>query len=270
MPSRKKAKGKARRAVKEAKAKAKAEESPAVVNVADSQQHVQEESLDAMMQRFRISAPSSTMCRHGYPPLSTGDEKICLEFINAFVTAFRSQDKLGQAFLKAYHATADECADVYDSKLDTVISMLLARGTQRILDGDDKTAQLFASLACYFDDYMAVCLYKTRAVPNLTKAREWYGADNHTLISYYRKRISCSCLDQKYKEVKSVKKMGRCLNLYCSHPDGRVERSKMFSCTRCGVANYCSVECQKADWRDHRVQCDKAVMMKAAFDSKES
>ena len=114
---------------------------------------------------------------------------------------------------------------------------------------------------------MAVFLHKTRAVPNLTKAYEWHAADDHTLVSYYRKRISCSCLDEKYKEVKSVKKMGRCYNLNCHHPDGRVERSKMFSCTRCGVANYCSVECQRADWKEHKEFCDTSAEIKAAFNS---
>ena len=264
MPSRKKAKGKARKAAKEAKAKE--EESPAMaMEMEAAANQRQEGSLEAMMQELSISTPSPIMCRHGLVHLSAGEEKTCLEFINAFIATFQSQGVLGQAFLKAYHATKITYADVYSSKLDTVISMLLTNGTQRILDERNDIAQLFAALASYFEDYMAVCLHKTRAVPSLTKAHEWYGVDDHTLISYYRKRISCSCLDDKYKEVKSVKKMGRCLNLYCSHPDGRVERSKMFCCTRCGVANYCSVECQKADWKDHRVQCDHAAKMKARF-----
>ena len=267
MPSRKKAKGKARKAAKEAKAKQE-EESRAVI--AANQR--QEGSLGAQLQRLRISAPSPSMCRHGCPSLSGGDEKICLEFISKFINAFRSQDKVGQQFSAAHHATIHEYADVYSSKLDTVISKLLASGTQRILDGDgdNEIAQLFASLACYFEDFMAMSLHKTQAALNLAKLAEWVGADDHTLVSYYRKRIPCSCLDEKYKEVKSVKKMGWCFNLNCSHPDGRVERSKMFSCTRCGMANYCSVECQKAAWKEHRVQCDEAVKLKAEFDSSQT
>ena len=67
MPSRKKAKGKARKAAKEAKAK---EESRAVVAVADSQRPVQEESLEVQMQRLIISAASPTMC-----------EQVCLLYL---------------------------------------------------------------------------------------------------------------------------------------------------------------------------------------------
>ena len=79
------------------------------------------------------------------------------------------------------------------------------------------------------------------------KVVELLSADDHTVVQFFRKRIPCSCLDEKYKEVKSVKKMGLCRNPNCSLPDhGRVERSKMFSCARCGNVNYCSVECQRA------------------------
>ena len=117
---------------------------------------------------------------------------------------------------------------------------------------------------------MAVTWHKTVTMANVTKLADLISADDHTLVSYYRKRISCSCLDQKYEEVKSVKKMGRCYNQNCSHPGGKVERSKMFSCTRCGVASYCSVECQRAAWKEHREKCDKIVQVKAAFNTNQS
>ena len=108
---------------------------------------------------------------------------------------------------------------------------------------------------------MAFSVYKTTtSMPCWTKILELQSADDHTLVSYYRKRIPCSCLDKKYKEVKSVKKMGLCRNPNCSLPDnGRVERRKMFSCTRCGVVNYCSVKCQRADWNRHRKGCGKTA-----------
>jgi hypothetical protein len=267
MPSRKKAKGKARKAAKEVKAKA--EESRAVAEVAVGQR--QEGSLESQLHRIVISDVASQKCQHGLGQLSADEEKICEDFINACLAVFTSQDEVGEAILAAVFATSKEYADVYASKLDTVVSMLLASGTQRILDGDKKIAQLYASLACYFEDYMAVCLHKTRAAPDASKLMDLQSVDDHTLVSYYRKRIPCACLDQKYKEVKSVKKMGRCYNPSCSHPGRKVERSKMFSCTRCGVANYCSAECQRADWKIHKQICGcTAAEMIASFSSSQT
>ena len=177
---------------------------------------------------------------------------------------------MGGAFIAAYEATEDEFADVYSSKLDAVISILLCNGMERILQGDKRKAQLCATLACYFEDFMAVNVRKTKATLSWSKLLELESADDHTLVSYYKRRIPCSCLDEKYKEVKSVKKMGRCCNPKCSLPGGNVERSKMFSCTRCGDANYCSVKCQRADWKRHKEFCDVIAERKAAFNAEQS
>ena len=260
MPSRKKAKGKARKASKEAKAKE--EESRAVVEVAANQR--QEESIEAMLQRL-------TICSHGCSSLSAGEKKIYEDFIKAYIDAFFSEQEvdLEKGLLTATDATVEVYGGIYDSKLDRVISMLLSEGTQCILDGNNVRAKLYASFACYFENFMA-CFRKTQAVFNWTKILELESADDHSLISYYRKRISCSCLDEKYKEVKSVKKMGFCFNPSCSLPERKVERCKMFSCTRCGEANYCSVECQRAAWKEHKEFCDSNVEKKAAFDSEQS
>ena len=60
-------------------------------------------------------------------------------------------------------------------------------------------------------------------------------ADEHTLVSFLRKRITCKCLDTKYKQVKSLPNMGRCCNDGCSLPEGHVQRSKMFCSCSCSI-----------------------------------
>ena len=126
MPSRKKAKGKARKAAKEAKAR---EEESRAVNVSAGQGHVQEELFAAMMQELRISYVASQTCQHGLGQLSADEGKICEDFINAYLAAYRSRDEVGEAIIAAACATSKEYADVYASKLDKVISMVLASGT---------------------------------------------------------------------------------------------------------------------------------------------
>ena len=266
MPSRKKAKGKARKEAKKAEAK---EEGSRAVGMAASQRQVEEEKLEERMERASINDPSPTLCRHGYPKLSSDEENICREFIKAFIITAISQANVGEGFCTATKATAEKYPDVYASKLDTVISIICEKGTQCILKGDNRHAKVLASIVRYFEEFMAIGVHMTRAVPSLSKVHELLDADNHTLVSYYRNRIPCTCLDEKYKEVKSVKKMGRCYNRNCSHPDRKVERSKMFSCSRCGLVNYCSVECQKAHWKEHKEVCSRAVK-KAAFNSSQT
>ena len=64
-------------------------------------------------------------------------------------------------------------------------------------------------------------------------------------------------------------KMGICYHPHCGLRNRKkVERCKMFYCTRCGDINYCSIECQKADWGGHKEFCDDVLEMKTAFDSR--
>ncbi len=203
---------------------------------------------------------------HGGSTLSHVEYEILQDFIDKFVAVeSRTSFDVGRAFLAAHQATLEEYADVYYSKLDVVISGLLANGTEHILDWDNDQARFHASLACFFEERTAVHVRKSKVLMNWAQVYELHCADDNTLVQYFRKRIPSACLDKKYKEVKSVKKMGYCYNPNCSLPGRKAERSKMFYCTRCGEVNYCSSECQKADWKTHRKFCDIMLEVKAAF-----
>ena len=96
-------------------------------------------------------------------------------------------------------------------------------------------------------------------------------ADEHTLVQFFRKQIPCSCLDEKYKEVKSITKMGICFNDCCPLP-GSMIRSKMLRCTGCingHNVSYCSRACQEAHWPVHKIVCGKTTQEMAAMSSNE-
>ena len=80
--------------------------------------------------------------------------------------------------------------------------------------------------------------------------------DEHTIVSFFRKRVPCKCLDKKYKEVKSIVKMGLCGNQSCPLPNREVECSKLMYCSKCFTARFCSSECQKAAWPLHKEHCE--------------
>eukprot|EP00984_Skeletonema_dohrnii_P024737 scaffold13863_cov94-Skeletonema_dohrnii-CCMP3373.AAC.2 len=90
-------------------------------------------------------------------------------------------------------------------------------------------------------------------------------SDSHTCVKFFRRRISCRCLDKKYDEVKTISKMGVCFNEEC--PDRRVERNKTMYCSGCRCITYCSRACQKADWTAHKQECDEFVARIAKFEA---
>jgi len=91
-----------------------------------------------------------------------------------------------------------------------------------------QTSRFCAHYACFFEEYIACELNETQAFINTNEMRK-VAADEHTLISYLKHRIPCKCLDEKYKQVKSTKKMGFCYNKDCCHPNGLVERSSLLT-----------------------------------------
>ena len=273
MVSRKKAKGRARKVAKAAKAaeveEEKEEQSVAMIN--------QERALEMQMQRLTMIGTlmresGVEQCRHGLELESLGPgEKVCREALAVFEGGYNARIDSINAMLSAGYKAANEnekFAFVLKIFPKSLVSICVADAVQGILDGNDSDAQHYASFACYFEQ--SISFYKgtfdgilqgkeTVSVPAFDGHRivELQNGDMKTVVSFLRKRITCKCLNKKHKEVKSITKMGMCANRECSHPDGKVERKTMFTCTGCSLASYCSVECQKACWPHHKKHCKK-------------
>jgi len=278
---RKRSQGKARKAAK-AKAREAAEEERGHNN--NHTTNGRQQSLADQMQQLEMignmSRHDTTIkCRHGFEETETLAD-FSSEFILAFREAFYGVANEGGAALSdclfcliaAEDATKDKFAEVWNdsAKMEIAISLLLCIGTDHILEDNFDYARDCASIARYLEEYIAVVLKQTQAVMNWPKINEVYEADLHTLVKFFRKRIPCCCLDEKYEEVKCTPKMGYCFNKQCDFPSGIVERSKTMYCSRCRCVTYCSRECQKADWkRHHQPVCDKKAAIKAKFDAEQ-
>jgi len=196
----------------------------------------------------------SKQCHHGYVP--TREHIVTKDFSRAFLSALNSGH--GDA-VERIDATCKAIAETYpgvwhdQKKLKMVVSMYLWQGTQHVLKGDIQSARLVAFSACSLQRQLSV-LREDPPIGFITVVEMFY-ADEHTLVRYLRKCIPCSCLDEKYKEVKCITKLGFCCNILCSKPDRIVDRKSMLRCTGCGYVNYCSRECQKAHWPEHKKTC---------------
>jgi hypothetical protein len=293
MVSRKKAKGQARRAAREAEA---AEEN------GDEETQQEQQSPEAQMQRlstdepqqqqlpsrFRQPLPKIIICRHGFVEATAAphffsmfsctekkDDAIVSEkFVNAFESGYSAKSKSGDnnmesRFNAGIHATEAEfnCScyirnitfNIWGDvpSLRHVVSCCVAHAVQYILEGDYDDARLLASFAYFFEQRIAAYLEKTQPAVKFHLIEELQLCDMHTLISFFKKRIPCQCLDEKYAEVKSMTEIGLCCNFECSLPDRMVAKSDMLSCSGCRAAYYCSAECKKAHWPHHMEMCNK-------------
>ena len=77
-------------------------------------------------------------------------------------------------------------------------------------------------------------------------------SNRRDVLKFYSKRVSCSCLKAMHQEAKRTQpKMGRCE--CCMSEKKRVDLSV---CSLCMVTHYCSRECQVDDWSEHIKDCD--------------
>ena len=72
------------------------------------------------------------------------------------------------------------------------------------------------------------------------------------LLKIYRKRTTCSCLKKMHLETRKTQpKIGACYN--CGKEK---DRTLLSVCSRCRISQYCSRECQIAHWPSHKYSCD--------------
>ncbi|KAK1734238.1 hypothetical protein QTG54_015005 [Skeletonema marinoi] len=229
---RKRNQGKARKAAK-ARAEEEAKEETGDINqTTDGRQ----QPLAAQMQHLQIdTAPTSgsgtTKCWHGSEFLE--EMKLCIDFVVAFSGAVHDSVKRGhsdsECLTAAHDATMDKFAEAWNdsAKMESAMSYFLYYGTEYIIEGNDGLARKCAACARYFEQYIAAELHQTQAIMHWQKIKEMsIEGDTHTLVKLFRKRIPCACLNKKYDEVKTITKMGICLNPQCNNNSGLVERAK--------------------------------------------
>ena len=266
--SSKRSRGQARRA-------ARAKQQQQKQSSATNQQQQQRSAATNQPQQQVGNSPSeqyikSKKCNHGFSPFP--ENHICMEFVYAYLLAYGTVDDNSE---NGWQEALDKTSGKYSSvmtdanKMQWITSHFVSIAANLIVDGNLEGARGIASFASFFEQYTEVELHKSKATMNLFKLEELAVADEHTLVSYLRSRIPCKCLDEKYKEVKHVTKIGLCCNPQCHLPDRKCERSDLQKCSRCSRVNYCSSTCQADHWQKHKEYCGECVDRTAEFNSKQ-
>ena len=74
---------------------------------------------------------------------------------------------------------------------------------------------------------------------------------DRSITRFFAKRISCTCLKDKYDRVKHQVKMGECFGC-----EKQMDFNNLLYCTRCSVAHYCDKKCQVEHWPEHKDKCN--------------
>ena len=85
----------------------------------------------------------------------------------------------------------------------------------------------------------------------LLKNRSTIEGCERSLTKFFAKRITCSCLAEKYSKTKAQDKTSLCR--FCKE---RKKRNSLMVCSICRDVSYCSRQCQVADWPCHKEYCE--------------
>jgi hypothetical protein len=155
--------------------------------------------------------------------------------------------------------------EVFDNDMyrKWAIDILVRIGIKACADDHEDGTKAAKSFAFYImllesyngegDDILAAMF---RSGMPLTLSDLQHGGEKD-IIRFFMKRTTCSCLKERYKQIKisHPKSKSRCDNCHQVK-----DRRSIMLCGRCKVCQYCSIECQEADWPKHKVDvCDKTI-----------
>ena len=263
MTSRKKNKGKERKAKKAEAAKLEAEKA--------------EEVRNSWVGRARGDWEDSRgrefiQCDHGFTDLipDHSNNVVCLFMDELFMNCLK--EDMGKYLNVRDLFLGYNPLKWFDSRaFGMVIIILVSIGTNLLLHNDMSGPLCLAKVIVIIENYDERKNYDYDDIYNFdvvgdynatinspdvsTKMRALFvegSSTNHDLLKFYRKRITCSCLKKMHLEMrKTLPKLGMCY-----HCEEEKERSLLMVCSRCKIGQYCSRECQIADWPYHKCACD--------------
>ena len=151
--------------------------------------------------------------------------------------------------------------EVWDNERyrEMTVNIFLAIGTNFMLRARSEHASVPRNVAMAvvalenYDGSGAFVVYNRVAS---TKMRDLLGGHSlRDMLKFFRKRTSCKCLKDMHLQARNtLPKVGMCYHCHEVKDD-----ALLMVCSRCGVSQYCSRECQMAHWPSHKCRCDAYI-----------
>ena len=206
------------------------------------------------------------VCSHGCEPFSFSKEDICYRFAKQFEVEMKIivddaiKSKSGIIWNNTYKLVIERLAksikynEIWTNKAnqERLVPLLLCMGTNYLLKNEERfnVMALAVAIASLFakHSFKERELYTSRE--SAEKLRDLSGGHERETVRFIMKRIPCKCLNKRFSRVKSQLKVG-----VCQHCWKEMERKHLLLCGRCRIYHYCSVECQRAGYDVHKVWC---------------
>ena len=233
MPSRKRAKGKAR--------KAKARES-----------------------NCNLILHNENVCRHGCEVISKDD--VCYKFVEQLEVEMKAVYDLRDDIYLA--EMVNETIDLLKARKEYVMiwdndskdtrqklqSLLINLGTNLLLRGDKRRSINLVSVVIAFCVTIGhhefnywKAMDSSRHRVSLRNAADGLIYDS---AKFFHKRIPCQCLEKIYLRERPKPRLSECS--YCKEVK---DRRELYLCSSCLYHHYCGVDCQTKHWPKHKLDC---------------
>ena len=209
----------------------------------------------------RWARGESNQCNHGcnvIPDVNVDHPVSC--FMDEFHMKFSTTNNIAD-MIKNLRETVPTHPLVWNNDIyrKVAVKILLSMGTNMLLNNPTSTIPpVLATVILLLENYDGSCVINSTVNNRVvaTKVRDLFGGSKmRDLLKFFSKRMSCSCLKEMYSEArKAVPKRGKCM-----HCEEVKERAMLMVCSRCRINQYCSMECQVADWSRHKCNCDAFV-----------
>lgn len=250
MPSRKRAKGRARRGTKNAAASASLPKedaetaAPAATAGSQARDQNQQTELCRLMSGVDLSGSG---CTHGRtPPPSHACSVLADAFEGAVDDAVYGSNDMMEAFRRIQQAIEIAYSEG-PVNVQWTLSYFLSVGVNYVLMGFRNHAIIAAIQVLYIEHTFegGNKSWEAKAFDILV------GNQDRELACFFSRKKACDCLKKMYKSLKAEPAAGVCHS--CAE---EFERKKLLQCAGCRFASYCGIDCQKADWPRHRPFCE--------------